>query len=60
MIRGMSSEKPAEVPARWMEIIWSVYEVRGDMIKLNENISARNHVGLIGRRAGAVQNWSQG
>jgi hypothetical protein len=56
----MSSEKPAEVPARWMEIIWSVYEVRGDMIKLNENISARNHVGLIGRRAGAVQNWSQG
>lgn len=34
MIRGMSREKPAEVLVRWMERIWSAYEVRGERIKL--------------------------
>ena len=34
MIKGMSSEKPADVRFRWMERIWSVYEVRGEKIRL--------------------------
>jgi hypothetical protein len=34
MIRGMSREKPADVPARLIERIWSVYDVRGERIKL--------------------------
>lgn len=34
MIRGISREKPAEVLVRWIERIWSAYEVRGDRIRL--------------------------
>ena len=31
----MSSEKPADVFVRWIERIWSVYEVIGERIRLN-------------------------
>jgi hypothetical protein len=34
MMRGMSREKPAEVRVRWMERIWSVYEVMGERMRL--------------------------
>lgn len=34
IIRGMSREKPEEVRVRWIEYIWSAYEVMGDVIKL--------------------------
>lgn len=37
MMRGISREKPAEVPARRMERIWSVYEVIGESIRLKED-----------------------
>jgi hypothetical protein len=34
IIKGMSSDKPADVLVRRMEYIWSAYEVMGDRIKL--------------------------
>ena len=34
MIRGMSSEKPAEVRVRWIARIWSVYDVNGESMRL--------------------------
>jgi hypothetical protein len=34
IIKGMSSEKPADVLVRRMEYIWSAYEVMGERIKL--------------------------
>lgn len=30
IISGMSSEKPADDRVRWIEYIWSAYEVTGD------------------------------
>lgn len=34
MMSGMSREKPAEVFVRWIERIWSAYDVRGERIRL--------------------------
>lgn len=34
MMRGMSREKPSLDLVRWIERIWSAYEVMGDAIRL--------------------------
>lgn len=33
---GISSEKPAEVFVRWIERIWSAYDVIGERIRLEK------------------------
>lgn len=38
IIKGISSEKPADVRVRWMERIWSVYDVNGESIKLRAQV----------------------
>lgn len=39
MIRGISSEKPADVRVRWMLRIWSAYDVTGEVTRLFEGES---------------------
>lgn len=36
MMSGISSEKPAEVFVRWIERIWSAYDVIGERIRLEK------------------------
>ena len=43
----MSSAKPADVPVRWIERIWSVYDVKGESIKLYLIWSVLGKVGLF-------------
>lgn len=34
MIKGISSENPAELLVRWILAIWSAYDVTGDVMRL--------------------------
>lgn len=50
IISGMSREKPAEVRVRWMEWIWSAYEVMGEEMMLGFALSLGNaENGVLGR-----------
>ena len=51
MIKGISSEKPAEVFVRWMERIWSAYEVTGERIRLSVKrlTDACSAFGVVGK-----------